>query len=168
MLRTWNLKKSDFVRQGKNTVQQTGIFYNHGQKSCDTFAFLGRFPIHTGPTHHPTNNVGCEYQEFFSEFQLCVEWGREKCKKISKRMHCLMREPRNDRKITILQYCPRDFCPWLKLCRFRKGFVHTNPDRLKPNTFFSHEKTFLPSLRSLKKSTLKSQSNPHGFRSTKR
>ena len=25
--------------------------YSHGQKSCpDTFAFLGRFPIHTGPT----------------------------------------------------------------------------------------------------------------------
>ena len=25
------------------------LFYNHGQKSRDTFAFLGRFPIHTGP-----------------------------------------------------------------------------------------------------------------------
>ena len=24
--------------------------YDHGQKSWDTFAFLGRFPIHTGPT----------------------------------------------------------------------------------------------------------------------
>ena len=24
--------------------------YNDGQKSWDTFAFLGRFPIHTGPT----------------------------------------------------------------------------------------------------------------------
>ena len=24
--------------------------YTHGQKSWDTFAFLGRFPIHTGPT----------------------------------------------------------------------------------------------------------------------
>ena len=24
--------------------------YNHGQKSWDTFAFLGRFPVHTGPT----------------------------------------------------------------------------------------------------------------------
>ena len=24
--------------------------YNHGQKSWDTFAFLRRFPIHTGPT----------------------------------------------------------------------------------------------------------------------
>ena len=27
--------------------------YNHGQKSWDTFAFLGRFPIHTGPTSPP-------------------------------------------------------------------------------------------------------------------
>ena len=24
--------------------------FNHGQKSWDTFAFLGRFSIHTGPT----------------------------------------------------------------------------------------------------------------------
>ena len=24
--------------------------YNHGQKSWDSFAFLGRFLIHTGPT----------------------------------------------------------------------------------------------------------------------
>ena len=26
------------------------VNYNIGQKSWDTFAFLGRFPIHTGPT----------------------------------------------------------------------------------------------------------------------
>ena len=26
-----------------------GSMYNHGQKSWDTFAFLGCFPIHTGP-----------------------------------------------------------------------------------------------------------------------
>ena len=25
------------------------LSHNHGQKSWDTFAFLGRFPIHTGP-----------------------------------------------------------------------------------------------------------------------
>ena len=28
----------------------TVIIYNHGQKFWDTFAFLGRFPIHSGPT----------------------------------------------------------------------------------------------------------------------
>ena len=34
----------------------------------------------------------------FSKFQLCIGWGRENCKKILKRMHCLKREPRYDRK----------------------------------------------------------------------
>ena len=31
--------------------------YNHGQKSWDTFAFLGRFPIHTGPTPSLTSKT---------------------------------------------------------------------------------------------------------------
>ena len=30
--------------------RSNGKDYNHGQKSWNTFAFLGRFPIHTGPT----------------------------------------------------------------------------------------------------------------------
>ena len=35
-------------------------------KSWDTFAFLGCFPIHTGPTPpSPTNNVGRAYPECF-------------------------------------------------------------------------------------------------------
>ena len=44
---------------------------NHGQKSWDTFAFLGVFH----PSSHTTNNVGCMYPEFFSEFQLYIGWG---------------------------------------------------------------------------------------------
>ena len=50
----------------------------YGQKSWDTFAFLGRFPIHTGPTPPLTlqNNVGRVYPEFFSKFQLCIGWGK--------------------------------------------------------------------------------------------
>ena len=31
-------------------LRNESLFYNHGQKSWDTFALLGRFPIHTGPT----------------------------------------------------------------------------------------------------------------------
>ena len=31
-------------------LRTESLFYNHGQKSWDTFAFLRRFPIHTGPT----------------------------------------------------------------------------------------------------------------------
>ena len=54
---------------------------NHGQKSWDTFAFLVRFPIHTGPTRpspQPTNNVG----RIFSEFQLCIWWGEGELQEI--------------------------------------------------------------------------------------
>ena len=28
------------------------------------------------PLPHPTNNVGRVYPEFFSEFQLCIVWGK--------------------------------------------------------------------------------------------
>ena len=89
--------------------------YNHEQRSLDTFAFLGRFANshRSNPSPHPTNNVGRVCPDFFLKFQHCVGWGRENFKKISKRMHCFKREPRNDRKIWILQYCPKDFCPGL-------------------------------------------------------
>ena len=83
--------------------------YNHGQNSWDTFAFLGPFPIHTGPTlPSPHKRCWMRVSRIFSEFQLCIEWGRENCKKISKRMHCFNREPLNDRTIWILLYCPKD------------------------------------------------------------
>ena len=75
--------------------------YIHGLKSWNTFAFLRRFPIHTGPTPPltPQRMLDACNKNFFSEFQLCIGWGTENCKKISKRMHCFMREPRNERKI---------------------------------------------------------------------
>ena len=54
----------------------TSFSDNHGQKPWDTFAFLGRFPIHTGPTlpspHKqcctcvPRINVACIVDTFFS------------------------------------------------------------------------------------------------------
>ena len=44
-------------------------------------------------------------------------WGifqfRENCKKISKKTHCFMREPKSDRKIWMLHYCPKNVWPWL-------------------------------------------------------
>ena len=46
-----------------------------------------------------TNCDSTRVSRIFSEFQLCIEWGKENCKKISKRMHCFKREPLNDRKI---------------------------------------------------------------------
>ena len=46
------------------------INYNHEQKSWDTFAFLGRFPIHTGPTPPltPQTKLDACIQNFFPSF----------------------------------------------------------------------------------------------------
>ena len=57
----------------------TSFSENHAQKSWDTFAFVGRFPIHTGPNPPLTLQTMLEacIQNFFSEFQLCIVWGKE-------------------------------------------------------------------------------------------
>ena len=47
------------------------------------------------------------HSEFFP-FNFVWGGGSENCKTIPKRMHCFKREPRNDRKIGILQYSPED------------------------------------------------------------
>ena len=50
----WNgveLKTSQSGGSARYCIMRSDRNYNHhGQKSWDTFAFLGRFPIHTGPT----------------------------------------------------------------------------------------------------------------------
>ena len=75
--------------------------YNHGQKTWDIFASLGCFPIHAGPTAPltPQTMLNACIQNIFRVLTLYRVGGRENCKKISKRMHCFKREPRNDRKI---------------------------------------------------------------------
>ena len=86
--------------------------YNHGQKSSDTFAFLGRFPIHVQPLPSPHKRCCTRVSKIFSEFQLCIVWGgggRENCKKILKSMHFFKREPRNDRKYEFCSTVPRSF-----------------------------------------------------------
>ena len=47
------------------------------EKSLGTLEYFRAFSNSHGPnpSSHPTNNVGREYQEFFSEFQLCIGWG---------------------------------------------------------------------------------------------
>ena len=95
------------------------LYYNHWQKSRDTFAFLGHFPIHTGPAPPltPQTTLDASTKNFFRV--LTLYRGRKNCKKISKRMHCFTREPRNYRTIWILHYypirtfvhdCRLDFC----------------------------------------------------------
>ena len=69
----------------------------------------------SNPSPYPTNNFGRVYPEFLLSFSFVYGGGGggENCKKVSKRMHCFKREPRNDWKIWKLKYCPKDFCPGL-------------------------------------------------------
>ena len=58
-------------------LRTESLFYNHGQKSWDTFALLGCFPIHTGPTPPltPQTILDACIQNFFPSFNYlqCVE-----------------------------------------------------------------------------------------------
>ena len=63
--------------------------YNHGQTSWDTFAFLGRFPIHTGPIPPltPQTILDVCIQNLLLVSTLYRGGGRENWKKVWKRMH---------------------------------------------------------------------------------
>ena len=54
-------------------LRTESLFYNHGQKSWDTFAFLRRFPIHTGPTPPltPETMLDACIQNFFRVSTFC-------------------------------------------------------------------------------------------------
>ena len=104
-----------------NSMDESKLIYNHGQKSWDTFAFMGRFPIHTGPTPPLTLQTMLDacIQNFFRVSTL-YRWGGRTARKFRKECAvsgwapgCFKRKPRNDRKIWISQYCPRDVCPEL-------------------------------------------------------
>ena len=69
---------ADYALKKQFSTQESWI-YNHGQKSWDTFAFLGRFPIHTGPTPPltPQTMLDACIQNFFRVSTLCrVRGGR--------------------------------------------------------------------------------------------
>ena len=93
------------------------VGYNHGQKAWDTFAFLGCFPVHTGPTPPLTPQTMLDACiQNFSECQLCIGWGNgrgggwmENCKKISKRMHCLTGKGELTEKYECCSTVPRTF-----------------------------------------------------------
>ena len=74
------------------------------------------------PSPHATSNVGRLYPEFFPSFDFVLGGGRENCGKISKRMHCFMREHRYYRKLWILHCSSKDVCPRLVGCLFFTKF----------------------------------------------
>ena len=67
------------------------------------------------PLPSPHKQCWTRVSRFFSEFQLCIGWGEEELQENFEctRMHYFKRESRSDRKIWVLQYCPKDFCPGL-------------------------------------------------------
>ena len=60
--------------------------YNHGQTSWDTFGFLGRFPIHTGPTPPltPQTMLDACIQNFFGVSTLYMVGGGRTARKFRK------------------------------------------------------------------------------------
>ena len=87
------------------------LIYNHGQKSWDTFVFLGRFPIHTGPTHPltPQTMLDACIQNFFRVSTLYRVGGGRTARKFRKCCTVL----RGNREMTEkCEYCstvPRTF-----------------------------------------------------------
>ena len=79
---------------------------NHGQRSWD-WAFSSSHRSNFSP--HTTNNVRRVYPEFFPRFNLYRVGGRDNCKKISKRMHCFMKEHRMTEKYEYCITVPRSF-----------------------------------------------------------
>ena len=67
--------KSKWIKEGL-ADGKARKYFNHGQKSWDTFEFMGRFSIHTGPTL-PSRHKQCwtHVCRIFSKFQLCIGLG---------------------------------------------------------------------------------------------
>ena len=90
------------------------------EKSLGTLLrFWGVFrftPVQNLPS--PQNNVGRVYPEFFFRvstlYRVGGGGGGRTAGKFRKGFSALFYEgTQNDRKIWVLQYCPKDFCPWL-------------------------------------------------------
>ena len=105
-----NYPCNPFTLKGKSVYSKRMVIYGHGQKSWDTFALVGRFSIHTCLTRSPTPQITLDCINQFFKFLNSVGGGRKNCKKISKRTHCFLRTPKNDRKFWIMHYCPKDVC----------------------------------------------------------
>ena len=66
------------------------------------FCISGRFQFIQAQTlPSPHKQCWTRVSRIFSEFQLCIWWGRENYKKISKRMHCFMMHPEWQKNMNI-------------------------------------------------------------------
>ena len=103
--------------------------YNHGQKSWDTFAFLGRFPIHTGPTPPltPQTMLDACIQNFFRVSTLYRVGGGRTARKFRKGCTVL----RGNREMTEkYEYCstvPRTSVQDCRLVTMSRKSDHVTP-----------------------------------------
>ena len=100
--------------------------YNHGQKSWDTFAFLGCFAIHTGPAPPltPQTLLDACIQNFF-EFQGCIGWGEGELQEIFQKAAPFLEGTEKWQKYEYYSTVPRTFvhdcrCPVFPLSQESK------------------------------------------------
>ena len=125
----WSLirrpKKNTFT--GSKTTQNW-LFSSHlyiFQTTIDRGLGTGRFPVLIGPTSPITPQTmldACIQNSF--RVSICTGWGgRDNCKKISKRMHCFMKEHRMTEKYEYCITVPRSFVHDCSVSRRRVIFL---------------------------------------------
>ena len=106
--------------------------YNHGQTFWDTFAFLGRFPIHTGPTPPLTPQTMLDecVQNFFRVSTLYRVGEGRTARKFRKRCTVL----RGDREMTEkYEYCSNVPRTLVQDCRFTLSPIFLRVSKMEGN-----------------------------------
>ena len=103
----------------------TSFSDNHGQKSWDTFAFLGRFPMHTGPTPPltPQTMLDACIQNFFWVSTLHRVGGGRTAREFQKGYTVLRRKREMTEKYEYCSNVPRTF---VQDCRLTPSSLYVN------------------------------------------
>ena len=88
------------------------LFQTIMDKSRGTLVFLGVFQLtQAQPLPSAHNLFWTRVSRIFSEFQLCIGWGEGELRENFEKDVLFYEGIRNDRKIRILHYCLKYFCP---------------------------------------------------------
>ena len=82
-----------------------GANYNHGQKSWNTFAFLGRFPIHSSPTL-PSPQKQCWTRVSRNFFRVSTGWRDGKQQENFEKDWCTVLRGNREMTEKYEYYCP--------------------------------------------------------------
>ena len=118
-MKKWSSQWTQFMRKEawKKLVMTYDLFHislTIMDKSLGTLAFLGVFQF-TQAKPLPSAHKQCwaRVSRIFSEFQLCIGWGEGELRENFEKDELFYDGIQNDRKIRILHYCLKYFCPWL-------------------------------------------------------